>query len=1032
MLKKSFTFFLAFTLLNFSFIFFSFNRSHGLDIDLYTVTSWDVPPNVLIIFDTSSSMTIQDQRPPYNPNRPSPPPTYPGPYPNDAVYKKEGGNWIIFKNNISDIFCSSTRDSLTIEGIWNGKLKTDTSCGGSRNVFLQTGNYMNYLVYSESSNQPRLGLAKGTIHSYVNSTEGVRFGLMVFNSNGQGGRVVAPVSDDKLGIFNALNDIQPSNVVDWTPLAETLYEAMLHFKGGPSYYNSGSNYTSPIQYRCQKNYIIILTDGYPTHDVADDPTSPVNTQRGGYPSIGDYDSDGIESTAYGEPSLQGSHYLDDIAKYVHENDFSSGFSGRQNLTVYTIGFNPSLFALDSALLQSTATKGGGKYFYCHDSQSLKLAFQMIIEEILSQSTSFVAPTVPISQLEKETSGDRIYMAMFKPKEKSFWDGNIKKFGIATSNDPAKGVVIGDVIDKNGNLAIDPETYTIYDTAVSYWSTDADGGEVVKGGVGQILKYADLSQRKIYTYRGTYPELTHSSNAFTTDNIPASLLGLDIEEEKNKLINYLYGYDAYDEDQDLNTTENRQWVLGAFIHSRPIIIHYSSKTVIFAGGNDGMLHAFNDADGTELWAFIPPDLLSRLKYLTGNTVEFFVDGSPKAYLEKDQVGNLTKAILICGERRGGDRYFALDITNPDQPKWLWDIHPGLSDYSEMGQSWSSPLIGKIRYGTNDKWAFFIGGGYDTHQDNLPVPQDQNDSRGRAIYVIDVLNGARIWKYSVANNNLMRYSIPSDIARVDTDNDGRIDRLYVGDTGGQIWRFDIGDSSTTNWIGKCIFNSNSPSPPSGTDLRKIFYPPDVTLEKDGGNYELIVFGTGDREHPKGMGVIDRLYAVKDRNQNYVLTESHLVDVTTDQLQSGTPEEKQLTYNQIKNGSGWYIQLNQYNGEKCLSSPLVAYGVSYFTTFAPTEEGLTDPCFVGEGTARLYAVNYLNGNAEFNFDLTNDVNGITLGRSDRSTVVGTAIPSGAIISIIGGAKMVGYVGIGGGIYKAPLKKSKVLIPVYWRQVF
>jgi hypothetical protein len=58
--------------------------------------------------------------------------------------------------------------------------------------------------------------------------------------------------------------------------------------------------------------------------------------------------------------------------------------------------------------------------------------------------------------------------------------------------------------------------------------------------------------------------------------------------------------------------------------------------------------------------------------------------------------------------------------------------------------------------------------------------------------------------------------------------------------------------------------------------------------------------------------------------------------------------------------------------------------------------------------------------------------IGRSDRSTVTGTAIPSGAIIAIIDGTTATSYIGIGGGIYKAPLKSSKVLIPVYWRQRF
>ena len=106
-----------------------------------------------------------------------------------------------------------------------------------------------------------------------------------------------------------------------------------------------------------------------------------------------------------------------------------------------------------------------------------------------------------------------------------------------------------------------------------------------------------------------------------------------------------------------------------------IIQYADRTVIYAGANDGMLHAFNDSDGQELWAFIPPCLLGRLKELHTDTPGIFVDGSPKAYVTYDGSGNVTKAILIFGLRRGGNYYYALDVTNPLVPKYLWRIYKG---------------------------------------------------------------------------------------------------------------------------------------------------------------------------------------------------------------------------------------------------------------------------------------------------------------------------------------------------------------------
>ena len=1020
-------------MLAFSVIFF-ISPSFALDTDLYAVTGEEVPPNVLVILDNSSSMTNQDQVPDYNPNSPAFPPDYDGPYAKDGVYSKQGNDWILWKSTTSDISCESAKNSLRKDGLFNGKMKTDTTCGGNKSMFLQTGNYMNYLVWTTTSNQPRLGLATGTLHSYVNSTEGIRFGLMVFNANGQGGSVTAPVSDDKNTFFKALSEINTSSVVDWTPLAESLYESMLYFKG-ERYYHSGNSYESPIQYYCQKNYVILITDGAPTYDVADDLNSPVSS------IVGDFDQDGKEPGSYGDPDMKGSHYLDDVAKYVHNTDLRADLKGLQNITVYTIGFNPTFFAIDSTLLQSAAQKGGGKYFYCHNAQSFKIAFQLIIEEILNKSTSFLAPTVPISQLEKTTSGDRMYLGMFKPTEKSFWKGNIKKFGIATKD--AGTIKLGDILDKNGKLAIDPEINSIYDKATSYWSTSEDGGEVEKGGVGKILydtmpdtydPATVFNYRKIYTYLGSNFNLTDTSNQFTTANIVPSTLELSSEEERNKLISFLYGYDAYDENGNMNTTEKRDWILGAFVHSRPLILHYTDRSVIYAGANDGMLHAFDAESGQELWAFIPPDLLPKLQNLSGNTVEFFVDGSPKAYIGTD------KRILVCGERRGGTHYFALDVTNPLNPVWIWEINPDPLDspFHGMGQSWSSPLMGKIKYGAGDKWVIFIGGGYDnTRQDSLPVSNPTNgDTHGKGIYVVDVLTGNLIWKYTQTNNAQMKYSIPSDIARIDTYGAGRVDRLYMGDMGGQLWRFDIGDPDPANWTAKRIFNANDPLPSAGVDMRKIFYPPDVSLEKDNyGNYELLLFGTGDREHPKNTAVADRLYTLKDRNSGSVLKESNLVDVTEDLLQSSSTsaEEKQSILDNLKTASGWYIRLNPNSGEKCLAPPLVFYGVSYFSTFTPLIGSVSDPCFVGEGTATLYALNYLNGNAVFNFDLTNDgETSPTLLKSDRTLVIGTAIPSGAIITIIGGSTASGYIGVGGGIFKAPLKNTNVIIPINWRQKF
>jgi len=231
---------------------------------------------------------------------------------------------------------------------------------------------------------------------------------------------------------------------------------------------------------------------------------------------------------------------------------------------------------------------------------------------------------------------------------------------------------------------------------------------------------------------------------------------------------------------------------------------------------------------------------------------------------------------------------------------------------------------------------------------------------------------------------------------------------------------------------IFQSNPGR--DGTTGRKIFYPPDVTLEHDAGSYEMLFFGTGDREHPKGASIVDRLYALKDKNPLNPLTENlvdGLVDVTQDLLQDPTyTGDKSAIRNSLRTGNGWFILLVN-SGEKSLSLPIVFNKNAYFATFSPTAEGAGgDPCYVGEGTARVYIVEYTTGNAVFNLDLTNDLGGPVISKTDRSEVIGTGVPSGVIVTFISG-QAVGYIGVGGGVDRPPVT-GRQYEQRYWRLVF
>ena len=1030
-------------------LLFMASIGYGLDTDLYVLSGVNIPPNVVIIMDSSASMDEVTSGDNYDPSVDYgayvDPPT-----PMYALYVSAGGKnkWTLENSDYRTISCTALKDLLATYGMANNF----TGCGYSKKDF-QTGNFMNYmqLTGGPGGSRPRFGLQNGIIHSYINTTGGVRFAVMTYNNDSSippktvkwdgnskteyvfgvgdpkdgpldavGGKLLGFVDENKNGknaLFQALSGYKNET---WSPLAESLYEAGVYLQGKKSLLTQ-TQYASPVQYYCQKNYVLFISDGDPTKDSDPRLKDPV----------------GIEDL-----NKDGKIDLDEVSKYLFNMDLSNGKSPqKQNIKTYTIGFS-----VTKKLLEDTAKNGGGKYFYVHSSQSFDVAFQTFIAEVLEESVSYVAPVVPISQMERTSAGNLMYLAMFKPTEKSFWKGNIKKYCIATKNSSGEIVdcngnvvtypnpQIGDILDVTGKPVMDDKN-EINKTAQSFWSSGVDREYTDMGGVGEVLQNR-TSPRKIYTYLGTSVELTtDSSNAFSTSNsaITPIKLGLAAGDTvgKDNLIKFIYGFDAYyqNEVEPRGPTAKRDWILGAFIHSRPVVIHYADRTVIYAGANDGMLHAFDDQTGEELWAFIPPNLLPNLKNLNGEALQFFVDGPPKAYVERDSSNNIVSATLIFGERRGGDRYVALDIMNSTSPKFLWEISPSAitykttvtstTAYQEIGQTWSAPQLGKVKYG--DRWVAFLSGGYDENQDNLPVAA--NDTKGRAIYVVDMSNGNLIWSYSRTKDANMKYCIPSDIARVDTDGDSYIDRLYVGDIGGQVWRFDIGDPDPTKWTTKVIFDANK-----GESLkRKLFYPPDVTLEK--GNYEMIFFGTGDREHPKDTTKLDRLYAVKDKNPPSALSESDLVDVTQDLLQEGTDSQKTSVLNSLQTQSGWFIQLNQNLGEKCLSNSVIFYGDVYYTTFTPIFGDKSDPCFLDQGTARIYALNYLTGNAVFNFDGVGTLSDLT--RSDRSQEIGASIPSGVIITFVGGTT-VAYGGVGGGVYRPPLPITKTIIPISWRIVF
>lgn len=265
-------------------------------------------------------------------------------------------------------------------------------------------------------------------------------------------------------------------------------------------------------------------------------------------------------------------------------------------------------------------------------------------------------------------------------------------------------------------------------------------------------------------------------------------------------------------------------------------------VILLGSNGGMLHAFDGPSGAEIWAFTPRNLLPKLReQAQRQTVagapsvvryrhQYFVDGP--ITVADIYAGNRWRTVAVVGQGQGADannasHYFAVDVTNPNAPAPLWEVGQAGLDPSvtcdgqaasaktpqcnnrsdlqccpygstyfcapatstcaqappSMGQALSKAAIGRVQTSTGDAWVAFFASGYNT----IGVP-----NVGRTLYAVDAYTGAAMGTWTLpdiaasSGNMALPTSVVAGVKLVDADGDGFVDRLYVGDLAGRMWK------------------------------------------------------------------------------------------------------------------------------------------------------------------------------------------------------------------------------------------------------
>lgn len=617
------------------------------------------------------------------------------------------------------------------------------------------------------------------------------------------------------------------------------------------------------------------------------------------------------------------------------------------------------------------------------------------------------------------------VSSFWTKPSTFWTNSPR----GTSATPTSDGPDGEVVEKGGVAQRLRERFATDQSGRAVLTCSATGTAAANNVKGSCTTGAALAT---FNYTGTGSALNTSTDKdkfFTVGTgvagdgspIPTELdLGntgkydnLDSAQQNTefqRLVNWVRGTDNInpsDESGPGSGVAVRPSIHGDVVHSRPVALDFGTNGVIlFYGDNHGHLHAVKGATditsptdgGKELWSFIAPEFFPRLARLRANLPvlqtpitpsgitpaplrkDYFWDGAITAYQNKAT----STAHLFVSARRGGRFIYALDVSSPASPKYLWKIDETTTGFSNIGQTWSAPIVTKVKLNVGgvatNKLVLIFGGGYpgDYQNGTTAICEDAGGTdgvrnhttspcdRGRGVYVVDASNGELI-KHITGNavqsrttdtpsaetSIAMEFAIPSDVYPMDSDFDGITDRLYVGDLGGHLWRIELSDASgnTNNWKPYLLANFG--------EEKKIFFRPAVVQQND---YTAVLVGSGDREKPLASDGSDGFFMVKDKKIAALTassawsfySDSQLCDV---EFTGGTTACSADGATTTENG--WRLDFES-TGEKVINSPRIAFSIVNFATNVP-QANSPGQCF-NNGEARSYQVNFDSGVSAF----------------------------------------------------------------------
>ena len=542
---------------------------------------------------------------------------------------------------------------------------------------------------------------------------------------------------------------------------------------------------------------------------------------------------------------------------------------------------------------------------------------------------------------------------------------------------------------------------------------------IKSGSCSSLPCYKTSPRNIYYDDGTennikkLKEFNVTDEMVSANNAPVffdkfSKYDSNLTAEKlNQIFDYMAGYDSFNSDVlkrvnvrftektdcnggpdcktftvqdpiniDFNQTESseltlRPLLLGAIIHSKPVAVYYNSSatTRIYAGANDGMLHAF-DQDGNEVYAYIPSNAAKSILNIGSSEVTkgiffnatvdgpitmFHIDQSHDGIINtKDPSNNIKgeKAYLIFGYRRGATGYTVIDVSDPDKPKFVQNLNTG-GGYS-FGKAVVFRKCSKATCSYADELDYYLAvpGGYDDCHDPDTVLCEIGDLKGNrfTIYKFDMDNGRfldgtgeplvfspTVFKEESDDTSAPKAqpwlvtSFASVPFAVNTKGKAAVDTefVYFTDLSGTVFRVDVRNSSMGSWTAKVVYSPRSEENKSSITWANTsrsyvapnFFPPleRYNPEKNDDDATMLIpipMVTGNAANPKKVDS-DGMVVFYDKktgtNSNTGFTSNNAgtrIDTNANGL--------------FDNSRGWTAAFVSQEGEKGITEPLITYNI------------------------------------------------------------------------------------------------------------